>query len=101
MVQVLDGEFDLPFPSSEISAVVTPDLFNSTTGTDEASQGLDKGICLQGTYIFNVDGPRCKTHKDAPIDLLGAPTSLDIKGTKEVYPSVCERWLVRCKPRLG
>ena len=23
MVQVLDGEFDLPFPSSEISAVVT------------------------------------------------------------------------------
>lgn len=58
--------------ASEICAVVTPYFFNSTTGTNEAPQGLDKGICLQGTYIFNVDGSRRKTHKDAPIDLLGA-----------------------------
>ena len=83
VVQVFDGECDLPFPSSEIRSVVTPDFFNSAAGTNEAPQGLDKGIRLQGTDIFNVDGPRRKTHKDAPIDPLGTPTSLDIKGTKD------------------
>ena len=100
VVQVLDGISNFPFATSEIGTIVTPDFLDGTTNADKTLQGLDEGIWLQRSNIFNVDSSAGETDKDASVNFLSATTPLDVEGTEEVHPRVCEGWLMRCKSGL-
>ena len=46
VVEIVDAESNLSFPSREIRTAIAPDFFSSSTDGDEALQSLDKIICI-------------------------------------------------------
>ena len=97
---VLDAISNFPFTTRDIGTIVTPHLFDSTMDVDKPLQGLDEGIWLQKSIVFNVDSSAGETVKDAFLNFLSATAYLNMERTKEIHPHIGEGWLMWCKSGL-
>ena len=96
VVQALNGISSFLFTTGKIGSIFFPNFPDDTTNADKGPQGLDEGVRLQRSNIYNVDSSAGETNEDASVKFLSATTSLDVKGTKEVQPRIGEGSLMRC-----